>query len=309
MALMLITVGAFVVVSLIVLAFSYTVTAESPVEQRLRALAPVRAARAADRSAAERGPSLLRRGLSALGQFSAGGGGESALSQRLSAAGFRSQNATAVFLGTRTLLTFGPALAILVPQVSAGKPLGRTLAVAAWVWGVGHVLVNMTLRRRAAARVRRITEELPDALDLMIVCLEAGLGLNPTFARVGEERAKLKDPLGQELAQVSLELRTGRSREESLRALGNRNGVEDLKALAGLIIQSDRLGASMAGTLRAHADLLRTKRRQRAEEAARKLPIKMLLPLAGFILPPLLIVTIGPALLTIKALFRTIAKG
>src|SRR5881296_59167 len=114
MGLMLITAGAFIVVSLIVLAFSYTVTAESPVEQRLRALAPARAARAADRQAAERGPSLLRRGLSVLGQYSIGGS-ESALSQRLSAAGYRSQNASALFLGTRTLLSFGPALAILVP--------------------------------------------------------------------------------------------------------------------------------------------------------------------------------------------------
>jgi tight adherence protein C len=309
MTLMLITVGAFVIVSFIIVAFFYTMTAESPVEQRLRALAPVRAAPAPSAASVERGPSLVRRGLSALGQYSVGGRSESVLSQRLSAAGFRGQNATALFLGTRTLFSFGPALAVLVPQVSSGKPLGRTLGIAAFVWFFGHTLVNAILRRRAAYRIRRITEELPDALDLMIVCLEAGLGLNPTFARVGEERAKMNDPLGRELAQVALELRTGRSREESLRALGARNGVEDLKALAGLIIQSDRLGASMAGTLRAHADLLRTKRRQRAEEAARKLPIKMLLPLAFFILPPLLLVTIGPALLTIGALFKTIAGG
>jgi tight adherence protein C len=306
MGLMLVTVVAFIVVSLLVVAFSYTVTAESPVERRLRALAPAAAATA--RPAAERGPSLFQRGLSTLGQYSIGAG-ESRLAERLSAAGFRSQNAAALFLGTRTLLSFGPALVLLVPQVSSGKPLGRTLLIAAMVWVLGHVGVNFILRRRAQRRIRRVTEELPDALDLMIVCLESGLGLNPTFARVGEERAKMRDPLGRELAQVSAELRAGRSREESLRALGNRNGVEDLKALSGLIIQSDRLGASMAGTLRAHADLLRTKRRQRAEEAARKLPIKMLMPLAAFILPPLLVVTVGPALLTIQALFKTIAGG
>ncbi len=107
----------------------------------------------------------------------------------------------------------------------------------------------------------------------------------------------------------ALELRSGRSREESLRALGNRNGVDDLKALVGLIIQSDRLGASMAKTLRVHADLLRTKRRQRAEEAARKLPIKMLVPLALFILPALFVATVGPAVLAIKEMFKIITRG
>jgi tight adherence protein C len=119
----------------------------------------------------------------------------------------------------------------------------------------------------------------------------------------------MRDPLGDEFNQVSLELREGRSREEALRGLGERNGVEDLRSLASLIIQSDRLGASMAKTLRAHADVLRTKRRQRAEEAARKLPIKMLFPLALGILPALLIVAIGPALIGIRELARVITKG
>jgi tight adherence protein C len=114
----------------------------------------------------------------------------------------------------------------------------------------------------------------------------------------------MDDPLGQEFALVSFELRSGRTREDALRGLGDRNGVEDLKALAGLIIQSDRLGASMAQTLRAHADLLRTKRRQRAEEAARKLPIKMLFPLALFILPALFVVIGGPAILRIQDLVQ-----
>jgi tight adherence protein C len=157
--------------------------------------------------------------------------------------------------------------------------------------------------------MRHIMEALPDCLDLMVVCLEAGLGLNPTIARVGEERASLNDPLGKEFAQVALELRSGRTREESLRALGNRNGVDDLKVLMGLIVQSDRLGASMAKTLRAHADLLRTKRRQRAEEMARKLPIKMLFPLAMLILPALLIATMGPAALSLNEMFKTLRRG
>jgi tight adherence protein C len=209
-----------------------------------------------------------------------------------------------LFLGIRTLLSFGPALAVLVPRVSTGQPLGGTLFTAILVWGIGHTLVNLIVRMRATRRIRLLTNALPDTLDLMTTCLEAGLGLNATIARVGEERASMDDPLGQEFALVSFELRSGRTREDALRGLGDRNGVEDLKALAGLIIQSDRLGASMAQTLRAHADLLRTKRRQRAEEAARKLPIKMLFPLALFILPALFVVIGGPAILRIQDLVQ-----
>jgi tight adherence protein C len=144
------------------------------------------------------------------------------------------------------------------------------------IWGLLHVICMYILRRRARDRMLSVQSALPDSLDLMVVCLEAGLGLTATIARVGEERSAMKDPLGEEFLQVSRELRDGRSREEALRALADRNGVDDLTGLVGLIIQSDRLGASMAKTLRSHADVLRTKRRQRAEEAARKLPIKIL---------------------------------
>ena len=114
----------------------------------------------------------------------------------------------------------------------------------------------------------------------------------------------MNDPLGEEFSRVARELRDGRSREEALRALADRNGVEDLTALVGLVTQADRLGASMAKTLRAHADVLRTKRRQRAEEAARKLPIKILFPLALFILPALFVVVLGPSVLRIGDLIN-----
>ena len=151
---------------------------------------------------------------------------------------------------------------------------------------------------RVRARARQHLVELP----LVISDHADWDGLTATIARVGEERSALNDPLGDEFSQVSRELRDGRSREDSLRALGERNGVEDLTALVGLIVQADRLGASMAKTLRAHADVLRTKRRQRAEEAARKLPLKILFPLALFILPALFVVAIGPSVLRISDL-------
>lgn len=166
--------------------------------------------------------------------------------------------------------------------------------------------MNLWLRMRMRRRVRSITEALPDTLDLMVVCLEAGLGLDATIYRVGQERATMDDPLGKEFSQVAFELRSGRSRAEALRTLGDRNGVEELKSLAGLIIQSDKLGASMGKTLRAHAELVRTKRRQRAEEAARRLPIKILFPLATMILPALFIVIIGPAYLKLQDLVKVL---
>jgi tight adherence protein C len=238
-----------------------------------------------------------------LGRYSFAGS-ETSIAQRLSYAGIRNSTSVMLFLGMRTLFSFGPALVVLVPRVSSGQPLGRSLLLATLVWALGHTLVNLILRQRAARRIRQITVALPDTLDLMTTCLEAGLGLNATIGRVGEERASMDDPLGREFATASFELRSGRTREEALRSLGDRNGVDDLKALAGLVIQSDRLGASMAQTLRAHADMLRTKRRQRAEEAARKLPIKMLFPLALFILPALFIVVGGPAILKIQDLVK-----
>ena len=298
-----ITIVTFTIVTGVVVSGFYWATAESAVSRRLRTLVPESAMTVARPAEKKKEPSAIARGLGALGGYGIAGN-ERSVRQRLSYAGIRGPNSVMLFLGIRTLLSFGPALAILVPRVSTGQPLGGTLFAAILVWGIGHTLVNLIVRMRATRRIRLITNALPDTLDLMTTCLEAGLGLNATIARVGEERASMEDPLGQEFALVSFELRSGRTREEALRGLGDRNGVDDLKALAGLIIQSDRLGASMAQTLRAHADLLRTKRRQRAEEAARKLPIKMLFPLALFILPALFIVIGGPAILRIQDLVQ-----
>jgi tight adherence protein C len=248
--------------------------------------------------------------LTAIGQYGLGSD-DGTLKQALSIAGFRGRNGTLLFVGARTLLSVGPALALLAVNAWSDRPLGRAILMAIGTFVYMHVLANYWLKRRGRKRIRQLTIALPDSLDLMVVCLEAGLGLNATIARVGEERSAMKDALGQEFAFVSLELREGRSREDALRALGERNGVEDLKSLAGLIIQSDRLGASMAKTLRSHADVLRTKRRQRCEEAARKLPIKMLFPLALLILPPLFVMTCGPAMLKLKDLagFLTHSKS
>ena len=298
---MLITVLAFVTVTGLMAVVLFLGTSKSPVEQRLKKMLPEGGTPAAEASKTD-DRSFVKAALAALGNYGVGGG-DSALARKLSVAGVRGPSSSLHFLGIRTLLSFGPALAVLVPRVSAGKPLGPSLGIAAGAWFVGHMIVNLRLRSMGARRSRAITAVLPDTLDLMVVCLEAGLGLNAAVARVGKERSTMKDPLGEEFAVVALEMRSGRTREQALRGLGERNGVGDLKTLTGMIIQCDRLGASMGTTLRSHADLLRTKRRQRAEEAARKLPIKLLIPLALFILPPLFTVTVGPAILQIMTLF------
>jgi tight adherence protein C len=300
----LITFATFGTASLTAWAVLRTFGVESAVTQRVKVLVGESTVGQVRR---REGSGPLGRLVAAIGSH--GVGADSSLAQRLAVAGYRRPNAAALFLGVRTLISVVPALLVLVPAVSSGNPLGRALATAGFFWFEGHVLPNLWLKRRARARIAKITVALPDALDLMVVCLEAGLGLNATIAKVGEERSNIADILGAEFAQVALELRNGRTREDALRGLATRNGADDLKALVALIIQSDKLGASMAKTLRTHADLLRTKRRQRAEEAARKLPIKMLLPLATLILPPLFVVTTGPALLKIGELSTMMQKG
>jgi tight adherence protein C len=296
---------AFLAVTGLVAGGYWLSTPRSPVAERLKEILPNTAQPVERKKRASQ--ELVGSTLDKLGGYGVGGPDRS-LAKRLSVAGYRGPTATMRFLGLRMLLSFGPALGILVPQVSQGKPLGRSLIYAGAAWGIGHMLVNARLKSAGKKRVLRIVRALPDVLDLMVVCLESGLGLNATIARLGEERSKGDDPLGKELSHVSLELSSGRSREDALRALGDRNGVDDLKTLVGLVIQCDRLGASMGKTLRAHADMLRTKRRQRAEEAARKLPIKMLLPLGLFILPPLFTVTVGPAILQIMTLFKGVGE-
>lgn len=304
--LILSTVAVFVITTAVVLSGYFFLTADSPVEQRLRSVVPEALPSRAIPAQRERKLGPFGRLLTAIGALTAGSN-EKSLTKLLTTAGYRGPNALYVFVGFRTIVSIGPALAYLVPRISRGEPLWRTLFLALLIWALGHMVCMFLLRSRARNRVFMVQSALPDSLDLMVVCLEAGLGLTATIARVGEERSAMNDPLGEEFSQVSRELRDGRSREEALRALGERNGVGDLTALIGLIIQADKLGASMAKTLRSHADVLRVKRRQRAEEAARKLPIKILFPLAFFILPALFIVVIGPSILRIGDLISIIS--
>lgn len=294
---MLMTLALFAAFTAIMVSGYYAATAKAPAARRLDEMMGTPTVAVQRREPSGGGP--IKRLLMALAPYGFGTT-DAGIANTLSYAGLRAPKTMLLFIGARTLISVAPALFVMVAGITSGKPLRTVLLQAGAMWIVLHLLVTHQLRARARRRIQSITRGMPDTLDLMVVCLEAGLGLNATIARVGEERATLDDALGQEFNQVAFEMRGGRSREEALRALAERNGCDDLKALAALIIQSDRLGASMAQTLRAHADLLRTKRRQRAEEAARRLPIKMLFPLALCILPALFIVTTGPAILLLR---------
>lgn len=304
MIILLISMGIFLAITLVVVAAQRAVAEPAEASDRLKQMLPQTARKT---TAKPREGTGLGQVLEAFGRIGFGQG-DTSVAQRLSAAGYRSRNALTTFLGVRTLLSFGPALLIVIPRISSGKPLDDTLYWAIGCVAVGHLLPNYWLKSKANTRITQVQRALPDALDLMVVCLEAGLGLNATISRVADERKSLDDPLGREFRQVAFEVRSGRPREDALRSLGARNGVDDLKALTAIMVQSERLGASMGNTLRVHADLVRTRRRQRAEEAARKLPIKVLFPLATMLLPALFVLVLGPAFLQLKTLIKILTQ-
>jgi tight adherence protein C len=164
---------------------------------------------------------------------------------------------------------------------------------------IGYYLPNVFLARRVASRQLELFESFPDAIDLMTVCVEAGLGLDAALAKVGEEIQLSSKILAEEIYLVGLELRAGASREKALRNLALRTGVEEIEALVAMLVQADRFGTSTAASLRVYSDTLRTKRRLRAEEAAAKIALKLLFPLIFFIFPSLLVVLMGPAFINI----------
>jgi len=161
----------------------------------------------------------------------------------------------------------------------------------------GYYLPNAVLRRRVAARKRAIFEDFPDALDLLTVCVEAGLGLDAALMKVSEELRFRSEVVASELDLLLLEMRSGFTKETALRNLALRTGVEDIESFCAMLIQADRFGTSIAESLRVLSDMLRTRRRMRAEERAAKIALKLLFPLIFCIFPALMCVLLGPAMI------------
>jgi tight adherence protein C len=176
------------------------------------------------------------------------------------------------------------------------------------IWGaaVGWIAPAFYVGNRVKARQSEIQRALPDALDMLVVCVEAGLGLNQALVRVAEEVDRVSPVLSEQLVMVNLEIRAGTGREEALRRLADRTGVPEVSSLVSMLIQTDRFGTSVAHTLRVQSSSLRTKRRQRAEEAAAKTAIKLVFPLVLFIFPALFVIILGPATITIFDTFAGI---
>ena len=224
---------------------------------------------------------------------------------RLVQAGFRRPEAMTVFFGIRVMLALG--LFLLLSSSLIIKP---NVSIALAGVGVGYIVPGMVLARLAKRRAHRIRLSLADALDLLVVSVEAGLGLDQALTRVGAELAFAYSDLSDELRLVNLELRAGKPRSEALRNLADRTGVDDLNSLVTMLIQTDKFGTSVARSLRVYSETLRTKRRQRAEEAAAKTGVKMVFPLVFCIFPAIWVVTIGPAAIKfVTVLFPMIEKG
>jgi tight adherence protein C len=209
---------------------------------------------------------------------------------RLVQAGYRREEALTVFFGIR--IVFALSLFALFATSLVTKP---NLTFALGGLALGYLLPGMVLARLAKRRAHRIRLSLADMLDLLVVSVEAGLGLDQALSRVGAELAFAYPELSDELRLINLELRAGKPRSEALRNLADRTGVDDLSSLVTMLIQTDKFGTSVAQSLRVYSETLRTKRRQRAEEAAAKTGVKMVFPLVFCIFPAIWVVTIGPA--------------
>jgi tight adherence protein C len=215
-------------------------------------------------------------------------------------AGYRGPSAPAVFVAVRVVAAVIGVVAALFLLSLMEAPPGLRIVLPVMLGLLGWMGPFLVLRRKVKARKRALQRGLADALDLMVVCVEAGLGVNQALIRVAEEMDRVSPEISDELTMVTLEMRAGTPRETALKNMADRCGIEDVRAWINMMIQTDRYGTSIGDSLRVHSDTLRTKRRQRAEEAAAKLTVKMLIPLVLFVFPALFVVILGPAVLAMR---------
>jgi tight adherence protein C len=271
-----------------------SVTTKSPVAMRLRELRALRTGGAV--SYGDRPPALLKL-IALLGGFMPAPDGRNALRTGLVQAGYRRPEAVVVFLGMKIILAAAlPVLWIVVAYATA-RPASSIFSVAIAMGVLGFYLPTMFIAVRQNQRHDLVLSALPDALDLMVICVEAGLGVAAALQRVAVEMRLASPELSAELGLVNQEMQTGMSRTDALRNLAERTGVGEVYSLVAMLIQTDRLGTSVAQALRSHADSMRTKRRQRAEEMARKAGVKLAFPLVLLIFPALFVVLLAPAVI------------
>jgi tight adherence protein C len=299
---LLITISTFVCISLGMLgAYWLLYKPQSATTERLKRLrgnAPTATAAAISFDEGSRGAELAERLASPLMRLAPPSAAEAKkLQKQLMQAGFRSETAPIIYRGIQLATLFGFPGVVAVICVLLAKPLDSVLLWLLSAFVIGFFLPRYVLKRVINSRKQRVRWGLADALDLMVISVEAGLGLNAAMMKVSSELNKVHPDISEEFELANLEIRVGRDREEALRNLAERTGVDDLHSLVAMLIQTDRFGTSVARAIRVFSDSLRTKRRQRAEQAAQKAAVKLLFPLACFLFPTLFIALMGPAVL------------
>jgi tight adherence protein C len=232
-----------------------------------------------------------------------GGAGIKELQKKLIRAGTYSERGIPLFLGARLGLLLVLPILFLFLLWGQTTQRGLLMGIPVGLCLLGYILPSLILDRLIRVRQRKIKEALPDALDLLVVCVEAGQGLNAAIKRVAADLMDSSPIISQELLLVNLEIMAGLEREQALKNLGERTGVEELISLCHILIQSDRFGTSIAQALKTQSDFMRTTRRQKLEEMAAKTPVKLVFPLLLFIFPAIMVVLLGPAFIRISEFF------
>lgn len=230
----------------------------------------------------------------------------SKLRQRLAWAGYHNPRSVQIFVGSKVAcaVLFGYSFVYGIVFTQQAPPLWMSLGLAL----LSYFLPDLWLRNRIKARQLAIVHALPDMLDLLLVCVEAGMGFDAAVARIVEQPGAERNQLLQEMQRMQLEVRAGRPREDALHALGDRTGVHEVKSVVAAFIQTHRLGASIGQTLRVHAETARVDRRHRAEERGYLAPLKMIFPTVAFLMPAFFLVAMAPALLGVLQMLKTIGR-
>ena len=225
--------------------------------------------------------------------------------QRLIRAGFREDSAVKMFYGAKIMVPLLLALVATVAGIAKGNPLFAYIVCL----GLGYLAPDFVLGKLISNRQAKVRRGLPDVLDMLVICVEAGLSLDQATARTAEELRHSQPILSDELQVVALEQRAGAPRADAWKHLADRTGVDSVRNLVSMLVQSEQFGTSIAKTLRVHSDTLRTKRVQEIEEKAAKLSVKLLFPLVFFIFPSLFVVVLGPAIIKMAESFKSMFGG
>jgi len=300
----IVSVATFLITVTVAAAFVYALTAEETgIAKRLSRLRDT-AVPVVRKHFAEKQKLRARGALVSLGRILPEAAERRAASAQLTMirAGYRGADARSVIRGVKVVL---PVLLLAIVVLTGAyrySPIPMMLLALAG----GALLPEIWLQRRGRVRQRRLRRALPDGLDLLVICVEVGLGLDQALLRVAQELRVVHPELSDELQIVNLEMRVGKTRIDALRELARRTNLDDIRTLVAMLIQTERFGTSIAQSLRVHSDELRTKRRQRAEERSAKTSVKMVAPLVLFIFPALMVVVLGPAII---ALLRQLAPA